>query len=190
MKRGVAVVAALVAAVIAAPATAFASGSAVPAPTVSITTDAAGVALPASGVSGSWHVSSPGRSAELKTSGVVATGTETDVRSTWTSTWRHAHAYSPALRVALAQSFSDIAPGSSDNALGFRIEVRTPHGHWSNLGPAVVFHEKFMPATSGGGGFAITVSFTRAVVVQWRVVAWTTLDDTSMQSFDETVHAY
>jgi hypothetical protein len=125
-------------------------------PALSITTYLPGsVVAPVSGVSGSWTVSKPGRSAELSLSGVIVTGTTTAVVANWTSGW-----YRPpgGKLLTVGYSIDRLYPVDlSAEIASAQFRMRTKSESWSpwfgltdNHQPGVVLVER-----SEGGGFGV-----------------------------------
>jgi hypothetical protein len=155
-----------------------------PPPTVSITTSVGGQPLPVSPMTGSWKVAKPGRRASLKVTGIVATGTETTIRSTWLSSMHR----SIGIKFSCGGSFDTVAPGSAENTVAMRVEFRTPHGHWQDLG-GTRFGYVSQPLSGGGQGVGALIEFLHPVTVQWRVTVTAVYADTSQETFTEQVQA-
>jgi hypothetical protein len=157
---------------------------AAPAPTVSITTALGGQALPVASMTGSWTVQKPGRRASLTVSGVAATGTSTTIRSTWVSTLRRGI----GIKFLVGGDFATLLPGTSKDGLIVRVDFRGRHGRWQDSGAATFDHGS-QPLDNGDQGIGAFIAFLHPAVVQWRVRVVATYDDTSRQSFRETVQA-
>ena len=181
MKRG-SVVAVIVAGLAALAPAAHASPVA-PTPSAEFTTSVNGEALPVSTMTGAWHVTKPGRAATFTANGVAATGTETTVRTTWISAMRRVR----GVDFEVGSDYKTIAPGSTKNDITVQIQFRTKHSHqWQEFGSGGMNYNS-QPLSAGGQGGGALVEFIHPVTVQWRVIAIATFDDTSQQSFRESL---
>ena len=155
-----------------------------PAPTVTVSTSAGGQMLPVASMSGAWQVNKPGRKATLKVNGVVVTGTQTTIRSTWVSSMRR----SVGIKFGCEGDFNTVAPGAAKNAVQIHVEYRVPGGHWQNMGNTK-FDYTSQPLASAGEGIGAFLAFVKPVKLQWRLRVTATYADTSQQSFYEQVEA-
>jgi hypothetical protein len=157
----------------------------VPAPTVTIATTVSGQVLPVSTMTGNWTVKQPGRAASLKVSGAAATGTITTIRSTWVSSMRR----SIGVQFLSETDYTTAAPGTQNNSVAIHVQFRSPHGAWQEMGRGQFSHTS-QPLDVGGEGVGAAVEFLRPTVLQFRVQMTVTYDDTSQQTFRESVKTF
>jgi hypothetical protein len=161
----------------------------VPPPTVQTQSTLAGTTLPASTFMASWHVTTPGRSAELDVSGVALPETTNTVRAEWTSAWRRVRANQKGLRLDLTDSANVVLPGNPDASAAVRVFLRRPHGAWLPLG-ANTYQVSYPIASTDNAGTSTIVFLEKTTRVQWRVDLQLVIADTARHTLSAKLTAY
>lgn len=164
---------------------ATAASSPIQAPTLSITTSAAGQQLPASTMSGSWQTAIAGRDATVSVSGYALTGTSTQVTAVWYSSWRTAKRHQVAFEYDLDTNHGMILPGSPNNTWTYEEAWRGKTGGWHVISNTNT--DDYWPL----GGYRETLtdqaSFEHSQSMQWRVTMRLRLYDTSSETWQARI---